>query len=172
MNSAPGYLIDSDVLITAKNSYYAFTICPGFWKSLLHGHSHGHLHSIDRVKQELLRGDRGEDLVQWVHQSVPKSFFVKSNVQDVVVAFTEVMGWATRHSRYRDEAKTKFASGADGWLVAHGMATGKTVITNEESSPKSLNKIKLPDACHAFSVHCDNTFSMLHRLGAQYHWSP
>lgn len=70
MNSAPSYLIDSDVLITAKNSYYAFGICPGFWKSLLHGHSHGHLHSIDRVRQELLRGPKDEDLVQWVRESV------------------------------------------------------------------------------------------------------
>ena len=61
MNPAPSYLIDADVLITAKNSYYAFGICPGFWSSLLHGHSRGHLHSIDRVRQELLRGSRDED---------------------------------------------------------------------------------------------------------------
>ncbi len=32
------YLVDSDVLITAKNLYYAFDICPGFWKCLLHHH--------------------------------------------------------------------------------------------------------------------------------------
>jgi hypothetical protein len=27
------YILDSDVLITAKNSYYAFDLCPGFWRS-------------------------------------------------------------------------------------------------------------------------------------------
>ncbi|MGL5096417.1 MAG: DUF4411 family protein, partial [Planctomycetia bacterium] len=32
------YLLDSNVFITAKNSYYAFSICPGFWDSLLHFH--------------------------------------------------------------------------------------------------------------------------------------
>ena len=32
------YPVDSDVLITAKNLYYAFDICPGFWKCLLHHH--------------------------------------------------------------------------------------------------------------------------------------
>lgn len=30
------YLVDSDVFITAKNLYYPFDICPGFWNSLLH----------------------------------------------------------------------------------------------------------------------------------------
>lgn len=88
MNSAPGYLIDSDVLITAKNSYYAFTICPGFWKSLLHGHSHGHLHSIDRVKQELLRGHEDEDLVS----GSGSWFLVSSSLQVTVMKLSQLMG--------------------------------------------------------------------------------
>ena len=25
------YLVDSDVFITAKNLYYSFDLCPGFW---------------------------------------------------------------------------------------------------------------------------------------------
>lgn len=29
------YLVDSDVFITAKNLYYSFAICPGFWKSMI-----------------------------------------------------------------------------------------------------------------------------------------
>ncbi|NOZ87967.1 MAG: DUF4411 family protein [Deltaproteobacteria bacterium] len=31
------YVVDSDVLIAAKNAYYAFEICPGFWKGLIYG---------------------------------------------------------------------------------------------------------------------------------------
>ena len=27
------YLVDSDVFITAKNLYYPFDICPGFWSA-------------------------------------------------------------------------------------------------------------------------------------------
>jgi len=30
MKSHPGYVLDSDVFIAAKNAYYAFDICPGF----------------------------------------------------------------------------------------------------------------------------------------------
>ena len=34
-------LMDSDVFITAKNLYYAFDICLGFWKSEVHHHRAG-----------------------------------------------------------------------------------------------------------------------------------
>ena len=50
------YLVDSDVLITAKNLYYAFDLCPGFWKSLLHHHRESRVFSVDRVRKELLAG--------------------------------------------------------------------------------------------------------------------
>jgi hypothetical protein len=32
------YIVDSNVFITAKNLYYAFDICPGFWKSIILQH--------------------------------------------------------------------------------------------------------------------------------------
>ena len=171
MKPVPNYLIDSDVLTTAKNRYYAFPTCPGFWESVLHGHSRGHLHRIDWVRKELLKGRQDDDLVRWVAQFVPADFFLPSDGGEVVAAYREVTSWVNRHKQYRDEAKAKFASDADGWLVAHGMATGKTVVTLEQSSPESLTAIKLPDVCHAFSVPCDNTFAMLHRLGVQYPYS-
>ena len=32
-------VLDSDVFIAAKNAYYAFDICPGFWKGILRASS-------------------------------------------------------------------------------------------------------------------------------------
>ena len=60
---------------------------------------------------------------------------------------------------------------SDGWLVAHGRATGKTVVTNEQPRPESHNQIKLPDVCNVFSVDFEDTFAMLHGLGVQYRFS-
>ena len=71
------YLVDSDVFITAKNLYYSFDICPGFWKSVVHHHQEGRVFSIDRVRSELLAGHREEDLVQWVRDDLPRRFFVR-----------------------------------------------------------------------------------------------
>ncbi|MCY4235484.1 MAG: DUF4411 family protein [Cyanobacteria bacterium MAG CAR2_bin_4] len=171
MSSSPSYLIDSDVLITAKNRYYAFPICPGFWESVLHYHRCGHLHSVDQVRQELLRGREDDDLVQWVGQSVPAGFFLASGDDKIVSAYRRVISWVMCHQQYQDEAKTQFASGADGWLVAHGIVTGQTVVTNEQPRPESRNVIKLPDVCRQFEVGFEDTFAMLHQIGVQYHYS-
>ena len=171
MSSSPNYLIDSDVLITAKNRYYAFLICPGFWKSVLYNHSCGYLHSIDRVRQELLRGSKDDDLVQRVGQLVPADFFLPSDGSEVVAACREVISWVRHYPQYQAEAKAKFASGADGWLVAHGIVTEQTIVTNEQPRPGSRSVIKLPDVCHGFNVQFEDTFAMLHSLGVQYYYS-
>jgi len=78
------YILDSDVFIAAKNSYYAFTICPGFWNSLIHHHEAGNIGSIDRVRGELLAGRPTEGLVQWVKNDVPAGFFM---LKDLAVRF-------------------------------------------------------------------------------------
>ncbi len=101
-----------------------------------------------------------------------KAFFSAAMPEQSSLHFTRVMLWVTRHAQYYDEAKAKFASGADGWLVAHSMAGGKTVFTNEQPRPESRNQIKLLDVCNAFSVDFEDTFAMLHALGVQYRFSP
>jgi Domain of unknown function (DUF4411) len=104
MTTARTFILDSDVFITAKNAYYAFDICPGFWKGLIHTHRLGAVRSIDRIRNELLAGRREEDLVQWVKKDVPAAFFLDSNSVDVSSAYAEVMLWVQRNSQYFDRA--------------------------------------------------------------------
>ena len=165
------YLVDSDVFITAKNLYYSFDICPGFWKSVLHHHQEGRVFSVDRVRGELLAGRKTEDLVRWVRDEVPEGFFVPVDTNMVVRAYTDVMMWVQRNPMYFDHAKAKFATGADGWLVAYAQVHGATVVTNEQSAPESRKEIKLPDVCDQFGVRRDNTFVMLRALNIHFDWA-
>lgn len=162
------YLVDADVFITAKNLYYAFDLCPGFWDGLIHHHRDERIFSIDRVRSELLAGPKTEDLVQWVRKDVPKGFFLDVDSDDVTGAYTEIMMWAQRHPQYFDYAKAKFATGADGWLVAYSQVHGATVVTNEQSAPQSKREIKLPDVCEHFGVEYDNIFAMLKKLSVRF----
>ncbi len=162
------YLVDSDVLITAKNLYYAFDICPGFWKCLLQGHREDLVFSIDRVRNELLAGRETEDLVRWVGSEVPAGFFLPMDSEEVTRVYTEIMLWVQRHPGYFDQAKAKFATGADGWLVACAQVRGATVVTNEQPAPTSKRDVKLPDVCDTFNVTWGNTFAMLRALGARF----
>ena len=163
--------MDSDVLITAKNLYYAFDICPGFWKCLLHHHREGQVFSVDRVRNELLAGRKTEDLVQWVRNDVPEEFFLPVDTDEVARVYTEIMLWVQRHPNYFDEAKAKFATGADGWLVACALVRRATVVTNEQPAPASRREVKLPDVCDEFKVARQNTFVMLRALGARLDWT-
>ena len=84
-------LVDSDVFITAKNLYYAFDICPGFWKSVARHHRAGRVFSIDKVRSELLAGHKTEDLVRWVRNDIPNSFLIQVDTDEVVHAYTDIM---------------------------------------------------------------------------------
>jgi hypothetical protein len=171
MSADRPYVLDSDVFIAAKNSYYAFAICPGFWDSLIHHHGAGNVCSIDRVRSELLAGRKTEDLVLWVKGQLPSAFFKETDEEAVLNAYEQVMLWVQRNVQYFDQAKAKFATEADGWLVAYAMVYGLTVITNEQPRPESRNRILLPDVCTQFNVAYKHTFFMLTDLAVQYKWS-
>ena len=168
--SARPYIIDSDVFITAKNLYYAFELCPGFWDSLIHNYGAGNAYSIDRIRNELLAGRETEDLVQWVKTKLPADFFFRTDDSDVTSAYAEVMLWVQRNPQYFDQAKAKFATEADGWLVAYAMVHNVTVVTNEQPRPEAKNRILLPDVCTQFKVTYKDTFFMLRDLAVRFEW--
>lgn len=170
MSTNRSYILDSDVFIAAKNSYYAFTICPGFWDSLIHHHEAGNICSIDRVKGELLAGRSTEDLVQWVKNDLPAGFFIGTDDVTVISAYEEIMLWVQRNLQYFDQAKAKFATEADGWLTAYAMAYDATIVTNEQPSPQSRNRVLLPDVCSQFNVTHKDTFFMLKDLAIRFEW--
>lgn len=166
------FIVDSDVFITAKNRYYSFGVCPGFWDSVIDHHQKGSVHSLDHVRQELLRGRDDDDLVQWVKTTVPDAFFLSSRSDEVVATYTDVMLWVQRHPNYFDTAKAEFAAGADGWLVAYAKVHEIEVVTNEQPRPDSRSKVKLPDVCLEFGVAYRDTFAMLEVLHVQFDYSP
>ncbi|MCX7702018.1 MAG: DUF4411 family protein [Gemmataceae bacterium] len=164
------FYLDSDVFIAAKNTYYAFSICPGFWECLIHHHRAGRVFSIDQVQRELLLGRETEDLVQWVKNDLPAGFFLQTNDKEVKDAYEEIMLWVQRNPQYEDAAKAKFATEADGWLVAYARVHLGIVVTNEQPRPNSKSRILLPDVCAQFGVKYHNTFVMLKELKARFDW--
>jgi len=58
------FLLDTNVFIEAKNRYYAFDICPGFW-DWMDSACGVKVASIVNVREELTRGD--DELSAWAH---------------------------------------------------------------------------------------------------------
>ncbi|MFC2641484.1 MAG: DUF4411 family protein [Propionibacterium acidifaciens] len=155
------FLVDSNVLIEAKNRYYAFDIAPGFWRWLDIAHGKGRACSIEKVRDELLRGD--DELSGWVQSH--RGFFFPPDERTVRV-FPGLATWAESQC-FTQEALNGFTSdAADFMLVAHASAHSCTVVTHEMPGTGSRKRVKIPDACEALGVAWVDTFDMLRRTGA------
>jgi hypothetical protein len=153
------------VLITAHRTYYSFDLCPGFWKTIIDGFKNGQLFSTDRVRRELLRGE--DVLTTWVTENLPEGFFIDDSSSDVVQAFTPMMAWVVER-KFQPAAQAKFASDADGWLVASAKSKGFRLVTHETRKPDAKSSVPIPNVCDEFGVSYCNTFAMLRNLGVEF----
>ena len=159
------YLLDSDVLIAAKNLHYNPKFCGVFWVWVLAAHEAGNLFSIDKVKDELLSGGKEDVLNEWSSNALLNNFFLKTTQS--VNQWKKLSVWAHSPAKsFKEAAKTKFldAESADAWLVAYAASHGDCVIvTNEVSAPFSKSSIKLPDAAEHLGVRTTSIFDLLCR---------
>ena len=165
------YLLDTNVFIQAKNLYYGFDLCPGFWAWLIRANQRGIVYSIEMVLNELTQFGRvgehseADELAQWAIAR-GKDMFLPPN-SETSSALSDIASWAVSAS-YDQTAIDEFFRAADQFLVAEGLARDYTVVTHEQSAPNSRKRIKIPDACAAQSpgVECISPFEMLRRENA------
>ena len=150
------YLLDANILIQAKNEYYGFDLCPGFWDWLDQQNQAGNVFSIAAVKEEIEKGN--DELAQWAKDR-DSGFFLP--VDDRTSgAMAAVSGWV-QAGDFRDDAKRVFLAGADPWLIACALAHNDTVATHEVHVDVEKRKVKIPTVCRALNVDCVRTFEML-----------
>ena len=156
------YVLDTNVLIQAKNRYYAFDIAPGFWAWLDRTHEQGLACSIEAVRDELLAGD--DELTAWARQHHD---FFRAIDQGTTRHFTPLTEWA--HSRsFTQAAIDKFVgNNADYQLVAYAKEHEHVLVPHERSAPNAIKVILIPDACLGLGVEFTDTFEMLRETGAR-----
>ncbi|MFC1835852.1 DUF4411 family protein [Thermodesulfobacteriota bacterium] len=157
------YPLDANVFIEAARRYYAFDLVPTFWDDLVDLASDGIVESIDRVKDELQRGD--DELSQWTNEKFFDAF--ASTGDDVIESCGRIMAWAMNQDQYRQAAKEEFARVADGSLVAYAHCKGRTLVTHEVLNETIKSKLPIPNVCQAFNVSYIDTLRMLRDLGVR-----
>jgi hypothetical protein len=148
------YLLDSDVLIQAKNLHYGFDFCPAFWAWIDERHATGAVFSIEKVGDELKAG--ADDLASWA-SSRPELFLKPDSA--VIPSLQTVSQWAT-NGAYSPAAVSTFLQVADYYLIAHAHAHQHIVVTHEVVA-HGTKKIKIPNACIDLGVKCMTPFEML-----------
>jgi hypothetical protein len=158
------YLFDANVFIQAKNLYYAFDICPGFWDWMDHV-TKADVGSIVFVCDELRKG--GDELAKWANARRTQPWFLKTDDKDTQSAMSAIAAHVA-NGGYRPEAQAKFLKGADPWLIAKASVTGAKVITHEQPAPGALNRVPIPDVCDAFKVQWGPPYDALRAMAASF----
>lgn len=156
------YLVDSNVLIEAKNRYYAFDIAPGFWAWLDYAHANNVVCSIDPVREELIEG--GDELAAWARSHTD---FFRPIDAEAASHFGPLTTWAQSKSYTAAALQEFLTNAADFFLVAYAAAHGHTLVTHEQPRPEARKRVLIPDACHAMGVRYANTFMMLRKTNVR-----
>ncbi|NEQ51014.1 MAG: DUF4411 family protein [Leptolyngbya sp. SIO3F4] len=157
------YLLDANIFIQAKNEYYGFDLCPGFWNWLEQKSKAGEVFSIENVKKELTDGQ--DELSDWAKQK-NSDFFLPFDAHAGVI-MGSISDWV-QNSDYKDNAKRDFLSVADPWLIAYAKAHNHTVVSHEVFNPLERRRIRIPVVCNAFQVPYLRTFAMLRQEEASF----
>ena len=110
------YVLDTDVLIDAKNRHYGFDFMPGFWDWLVDKHAAGVLCSIADVKKEI--DDGNDELKEWAKNHSNLFVPLDSTVQPSLQLLST---WANSGA-FTGAAISTFLGGADYPLIAFAHA--------------------------------------------------
>lgn len=154
----PVYWLDADVYIQAKNGPFKIERVPGFWVFLAKQFDEGKIRSPKMVYDELT--DFSDVLANWCRRMRSRGIAVVGN-KDVQECFNKIANHV--HGKHPQHLANEFLKGGDGWVIAHAMATGGIVVTQESSRSKK-GRIKVPTVCRELGVKCIGTYDMLDQL--------
>lgn len=82
---------------------------------------------------------------------------------------TRVSTWVTGPGlTYSQAGITEFLAKAGSVLIAHAHAEGLALVTDEASSPRSVKRVMIPDACDAVGVTSMSTFAFLRQENVRF----
>lgn len=164
------YVLDANAFIQAKRKFYGLDFCPGYWRTLIWHQQQGRICSIDKVRDEIMRG--ADDLATWVEQEFGSTGFATTSTAAVAEIYGQMLAWVMAQPHFHESARTEFQQVADGWLAAYAKAGGRIVVTLEEYDPLRRNKVPLVNLCRAFDVEPITPFELLRRLDVKLVWHP
>jgi Domain of unknown function (DUF4411) len=163
------YLLDANVIITAKDSYYAMDQVPQFWEWLVHQGDSGKLKIPRELFDEVNSGnDKEHPFYAWRKEKRHiDALQLAEAVDPSLVQRVLDEGYSTN----LNDAELS-TIGKDPFLVAYALAdSSRIVVTTEVSKPSMTRQNrKLPDVCEYFNVKCFNPFQMTRALNWKTNW--
>jgi len=161
------YLLDANVFITAKNTYYPIDRVPEFWEWLIYQGEQGSVKIVQEVYDEIHGGK--DDLSLWAKEDEVANALLLDEDADVnQVRDVIEQGYA---NDLTDDEVEKL--GRDPFLIAYAMSDidNRIVVTTEVSkASKQRANRRVPDVCDNFNVKCIDTFRLTSDLDFSTNW--
>ena len=144
------YLIDANVLITAKNEYYEFGRVDEYWEWLASQANGGHAKMPHEIYEEIMRGN--DELATWARQH-RNALLLEESVDDNHLQQVLNEGYAPDLNQNQIETL-----GYDPHLIAYAFAVqdNRTVVTLEVQTGRQRQNRRIPDVCTTLHVNwCD-----------------
>lgn len=158
------YWLDSNVFIEGEKGPYGFNLAPRFWIIVKEMSNDGLLACPSMVYAEL--HDAQDDLSNWARERKKTGMFIEPDVA-VQQEFQKICTYVME--RYPDnQPRRRFLDRADPWIIAHALVHGGKVVTHEQRNPETSSKVKIPNVCAHFGVHCIDIYQMLRDQGVSW----
>lgn len=160
------FLLDTDVLIAAKNLYYQINRVPQFWVWILNHASYDRIKIPTKVIDEILRGN--DELSKWVKSNrVTLELDEEVDARDWYETLTTGYGFTSVEAAQQDLIEQR----ADPFLVAHALSdtsvrrvvTLEKVTTVPRNLPNPINR-RIPTVCDLLNVKHLDTFELIREL--------
>jgi len=160
------YLIDANIFITASRTYYDFDFGNSFWDFLVEQGEKKIIASIDKVLNELKKGD--DKLKEWATKEF-SNCFIDTTSDKVLQQYAILMQWAdSQRNQYSKNAIEEFMkeNNADAWLISLALTDidKYVIVTFEKENNQIKRKIPIPNVCKEFNIKYFDLFQMLKKL--------
>ena len=162
------FLLDTNVLIEAKNLYYPLDRIPQFWAWIVWHAELGQIKIPTQVIVEIERGREDDDLLIWV-KSNRKQLEFSEDIDEIDWLRMLTIGYGFSPTEVEEEALVD--KRADPYLVALALSnTAERCIVTLESSkalPRNLplpSNRKIPTVCDLLNIRHINTFELIREL--------
>jgi hypothetical protein len=159
------YWLDSSIFITSRDTMFGFDINATFWNWIEGAAKSDIVVAPKAVYKEVVENVRTiDDLARWMKTRRKRGFCIEPDA-DTVAALKIVTQYVFQPGgRYQHPFALDFVSGADPWVIAHAIADGGTVVSQETDKHPLANRVRIPDVCGEFGIKCIKVWDMLREL--------
>jgi len=160
------YLLDANVLITAKNLYYEFGRVDQYWEWLTFQAEQGNAKIPIEIYDEITMGS--DQLAAWAN-SHKHALVLDEDVDVNLVQHVTTTGYASDLTDIEIEV-----IGRDPFLIAYALADAdnRIVVTSEVRSNKTRQNRSIPSVCDDFGINSCDQWQFGRKLDFRTDWKP